>query len=128
MHESGREAAFILNYGVLMNTISWDDFEKVEIRVGTVLTAEPFPEARVPAFKLTVDFGPLGIKQTSAQITERYDPPQLVGRQVMAVTNFPPKKIAGFRSEVLVLGAVPGEGDVVLLNLDEEVENGVRVL
>ena len=108
--------------------ISWDDFEKVEIRVGTVLTAEPFPEARNPAYKLTIDFGPLGIKQTSAQITKRYDPVQLVGRQVLAVTNFPPKKIAGFRSEVLVLGAVPGEGDVVLLNLDEEVENGVRIL
>ncbi|MDF1525953.1 MAG: tRNA-binding protein [bacterium] len=111
-----------------MDTISWPDFEKVEIRVGTVLTAEPFPEARVPAFKLTIDFGPLGIKQTSAQITKRYDPTWLVGRQVLAVTNFLPKKIAGFRSEVLVLGAVPDEGDVVLLNLDEEVENGVRVL
>ena len=111
-----------------MKPITWPDFEKVEIRVGTVLTAEPFPEARNPAYKLTVDFGPLGIKQTSAQITRRYDPAQLVGRQVLAVTNFPPKKIAGFRSEVLVLGAVPGEGDVVLLNVDEEVEDGVRVL
>ena len=111
-----------------MKTITWSDFEKVDIRVGTVLTAEPFPEARNPAYKLTVDFGPLGIKQTSAQITRRYDPAQLVGRQVLAVTNFPPKKIAGFRSEVLVLGAVPGEGDVVLVNVDEEVEDGVRVL
>ena len=111
-----------------MNTITWDDFEKVDIRVGTVLTAELFPEARDPAYKLTIDFGPLGIKQTSAQITKRYDPAQLVGRQVLAVTNFPPKKIAGFRSEVLVLGAVPGEGDVVLVNVDEKVENGVRVL
>ena len=111
-----------------MKPITWPDFEKVEIRVGTVLTAEPFPEARNPAYKLTVDFGPLGIKQTSAQITRRYDPAQLVGRQVLAVTNFPPKKIAGFRSEVLVLGAVPGEGDVVLVNVDEEVEDGVRVL
>ena len=111
-----------------MKPITWPDFEKVEIRVGTVLTAEPFPEARNPAYKLTVDFGSLGIKQTSAQITRRYDPAQLVGRQVLAVTNFPPKKIAGFRSEVLVLGAVPGEGDVVLVNVDEEVEDGVRVL
>ena len=111
-----------------MNTISWDDFEKVEIHAGTVLTAEPFPEARVPAFKLTIDFGPLGIKQSSAQITKRYDPAQLVGRQVLAVTNFPPKKIAGFKSEVLVLGAVLMEGDVVLMNVDEKVPNGVRVL
>ena len=111
-----------------MKPITWPDFEKVEIRVGTVLTAEPFPEARNPAYKLTVDFGPLGIKQTSAQITRRYYPALLVGRQVLAVTNFPPKKIAGFRSEVLVLGAVPGEGDVVLVNVDEEVEDGVRVL
>jgi tRNA-binding protein len=111
-----------------MDTISWQDFEKVEIRVGTVLTAEPFPEARDPAYKLTVDFGPLGVKQTSVQITVRYDPAQLVGRQVLAVTNFAPKKIAGFKSEVLVLGAVPGEGDVVLVNVDEKVPNGVRVL
>jgi len=110
------------------STITWQDFEKVEIRVGTVLTAEPFPEARNPAYKLTVDFGPLGVKQTSAQITKRYGPSQLVGRQILAVTNFGPKKIAGFRSEVLVLGAVPGEGDVVLLNVDEEVEDGTRIL
>lgn len=109
-------------------TITWTDFEKVEIRVGTVLTAERFPEARNPAYMLTIDFGPLGVKQTSAQITKRYDPKDLVGRQVLAVTNFPPKKIAGFRSEVLVLGAVPGEGDVVLLDVDERVPNGTRVL
>jgi len=114
--------------GVFMTTISWSDFEKVEIRVGTVLTVEPFPEARNPAYKLIVDFGPLGVKQTSAQITVRYDPAQLVGRQVLAVTNFPPKKIAGFSSEVLVLGAVPGEGDVVLLNVDEKVSEGTRIL
>jgi tRNA-binding protein len=111
-----------------MNTITWQDFEKVEIRVGTVLTAEPFPEARNPAYKMTIDFGPLGVKQTSAQITVRYDPAQLVGRQVLAVTNFPPKKIAGFKSEVLVLGAVPGEGDVVLIAPDAEVDNGTRIL
>ena len=111
-----------------MSTISWEDFEKVEIRVGTVLTAQPFPEARNPAYKLTVDFGPLGVKQTSAQITKRYDLKDLVGRQVLAVTNFPPRKIAGFKSEVLVLGAVPGDGDVVLLNVDEKVPNGTRIL
>ena len=108
--------------------ISWEDFTKVEIHIGTVLTAEPFPEAKVPAIKLTVDFGPLGVKQASAQITARYSPEELVGRQVAAVINFPPKKIAGFRSEVLVLGAVPGEGDVVLLAPDDEVPDGTRVL
>jgi len=111
-----------------MKTISWEDFEKVEIHVGTVLTAEPFPEARNPAYKLTVDFGAMGVKQTSAQITKRYDPAQLIGRQVLAVTNFPPKKIAGFKSEVLVLGAVPGEGDVVMIAPVEEVPNGTRIL
>jgi tRNA-binding protein len=111
-----------------MNTISWEDFEKVEIHIGTVLTAERFPEARNPAYKLTVDFGALGVKQSSAQITKRYDPDQLIGRQVLAVTNFPPKKIAGFKSEVLVLGAVPGEGDVVLVAPDEEVPDGTRIL
>jgi len=110
-----------------MEFITWEDFEKVEIHIGTVLTAEPFPEARVPAIKLTVDFGPLGVKQASAQITVRYSPEELVGRQVAAVTNFPPKKIAGFKSEVLVLGAVPGEGDVVLLSLDATVPNGTRI-
>ncbi len=111
-----------------MKTISWEDFEKVEIHVGTVLTAEPFPEARNPAYKLTVDFGAMGVKQTSAQITKRYDPAQLIGRQVLAVTNFPPKKIAGFKSEVLVLGAVPEEGDVVMIAPVEEVPNGTRVI
>ena len=111
-----------------MATITWSDFEKVEIHVGTVLTAERFPEAKNPAYKLTVDFGALGVRQTSAQITKRYDPDQLVGRQVLAVTNFPPKKIAGFTSEVLVLGAVPGVGDVVLVAPNEDVPNGTRVL
>jgi len=111
-----------------MTIISWQDFEKVEIRVGTVLTAEPFPEARNPAYKLTVDFGPMGVMQSSAQITKRYDPKDLLGRQILAVTNLGPRKIAGFKSEVLILGAVPGEGDVVLLNPDEEVPNGTRIL
>jgi tRNA-binding protein len=111
-----------------METLSWEEFEKVQIHIGTVLNAEPFPEARVPAIKMTIDLGPLGVKQTSAQVTHRYEPAQLIGRQVTAVTNFPPKKIAGFKSEVLVLGAVPGEGDVILLAPDDEVPNGTRVL
>lgn len=108
--------------------ITWTDFDKVEIHVGTVLTTEHFPEARKPAYKLTVDFGPLGIRNSSAQITARYHTKRLVGRQVLAVTNFPPKWIAGFRSEVLVLGAVVGERDVVLVKPDERVPDGTRIL
>ncbi|MBB5174252.1 chaperone CsaA [Texcoconibacillus texcoconensis] len=105
-----------------------DDFTKLDIRVGTVQEAEPFPEARVPAIKLFIDFGEeIGVKQSSAQITKRYDPGVLVGRQVVAVVNFPPRKIAGFSSEVLVLGGTPDKDDVVLLNLDESVSNGTSI-
>ncbi|MBU9723767.1 MULTISPECIES: chaperone CsaA [Bacillaceae] len=105
-----------------------EDFSKLDIRVGTVMEAESFPEARVPAIKLKIDFGEeVGLKQTSAQITKRYDPSGLIGRQVVAVVNFPPIRIAGFKSEVLVLGGVPGQGDVVLLNLDEKVPNGTKI-
>lgn len=104
------------------------DFAALDLRVGTVTAAEQFPEARTPAIKLTIDFGPdLGAKQSSAQLTKRYTPAVLVGRQVIAAVNLGSRRIAGYVSEVLVLGAVPEAGDVVLLGLDAPVENGTRI-
>lgn len=111
-----------------MATISWSDFEKVELRVGTVLSAEPFPEARNPAYKLKVDFGAdVGIKKSSAQITDLYTAQQLVGKQVIGVINFPPKQIGPFMSECLVTGFYNQEGQVVLATPDIAVENGARL-
>ena len=108
--------------------ITLDDFQKIDIRVGTVVSAEPFPEARKPSIKLAIDFGPaLGMKRSSAQLTRHYTPEQLVGRQVVAIVNFPPRRIAGFASEVLVLGACPEPDDVVLLCVDSPVANGARI-
>jgi tRNA-binding protein len=105
-----------------------DDFQKIDIRVGTVLSAEPFPEARKPSIKLAIDFGPtLGTKRSSAQLTRHYTPEALVGRQVVAVVNFPSRRIAGYASDVLVLGACPEEGDVVLLRPDTTVQNGAPI-
>lgn len=102
-------------------------FTELDIRIGTVVKAEPFPEARVPAIKMVIDFGPLGHKKTSAQITKRYTPEAMIGRQVAAVVNLAPRRIAGYVSEVLVLGGVPEEGDVVLLKPDTPVDNGTSV-
>ena len=105
----------------------WSDFEKLDIRVGRVVRAEPFPEARRPAYRLWVDFGPLGQKRSSARVTDRYRAEELVGRQVVCVVNFPPKQVGPFVSEVLVLGAYAGNGEVVLLAPDAPVEPGAKV-
>lgn len=108
--------------------ITYDDFMKVDIRVATIIDAQPFPEARKPAFKLTLDFGSeIGIKKSSAQITKHYKLDELVGRQVMAVVNFPIKQIGPFMSEALTLGAPDEAGEVVLLGLDIKVPNGARM-
>lgn len=111
-----------------MAEITFDDFLKVDIRVGRVTRAEPYPEARRPAIKLWVDFGPeIGEKKSSAQITRHYDPATLVGRQVMGVVNVPPRQIGKFMSEVLILGAPDADGEVVLLTPDQDVPLGGRM-
>jgi tRNA-binding protein len=107
--------------------IQWPVFEKVDIRVGVVTEAREFPEARRPAYRLWIDFGPLGIKRSSAQITRHYRPEQLIGRQVIAVVNFPPRQIGPFVSEVLVLGAYDAEGEVVLLEPERSVAPGSQI-
>lgn len=113
----------------MSDTISWEDFEKVDIRTGTIVEAREFPEARKPAFILIIDFGAeIGVKKSSAQITDHYAPETLVGRQVMAVVNFPPRQIGPVRSEVLTLGFMDGEGAVVLAALDKPVANGQRLM
>jgi tRNA-binding protein len=110
-----------------MEEIDYDQFRQVDMRVGRVLRAEAFPGARKPAYKLWIDFGELGERQTSAQLTAHYRPEDLVGRQVVAVVNFPAKRIAGFTSEVLVLGGDSAEGGVALLAPDRELPEGARI-
>lgn len=111
-----------------MNEISWDDFQKVELRVGTITRVEEFPEARRPAWKLTVDFGEeVGERRASAQITDLYDAENLLGKQIVGVVNFPPKQIGPFMSECLVTGFVTADGPVVLAVPDQPVDDGVRL-
>lgn len=107
--------------------ITWDDFEKIDIRVGTITEVTDFPKAKKPAYQISVDFGALGIKRSSAQVTALYTKEQLLGRQVLAVVNFPPKQIANFFSECLVLGVYTAENNVVLLQPERTVENGWKV-
>ncbi len=107
---------------------SLDDFHRLDIRVGRVVSAEPFPQARKPAIRLAIDFGPeLGVKASSAQITRHYTPEALIGRQVLAVVNFPPRRIAGFLSQVLTLGVPDADGEVVLVGPDQTVPEGGRL-
>ena len=110
-----------------MPTIAWDDFAKVDIRVGRVVQVEDFPQARKPAYQLRIDFGELGVKTSSAQITKYYEKPDLVGKLVLAVVNFPPRQIASFFSEVLTLGVVLGDGDIVLVHPERDVPLGSRI-
>ncbi len=110
-----------------MNTLIWDEFEKVDMRVGTIVEVNDFPKARKPAYQLTLDFGESGMKKSSAQIVALYNKEELIGKQVIAVVNFPPKQIANFISECLVLGVYNENSDVVLLQPDKRTENGCKI-
>ncbi|MFA5555633.1 MAG: tRNA-binding protein [Flavobacteriaceae bacterium] len=108
------------------NVIKWKDFSKIDIRVGTVIGSEVFKEAIKPAYKIVIDFGDLGVRKTSAQITSLYDTDELLGKQVVAVVNFPPKQIANIQSECLILGAI-NQDEVTLLTTDKKVKNGLKI-
>lgn len=111
-----------------METINWSDFEKIDIRTGTIVNAEEFPKAKKPAYKLTIDFGnEIGIKKSSAQITNHYSTQDLLGQQIIAVVNFPPKQIADFISECLVLGVYDQNKEVILLKPQKEIANGSKI-
>ncbi len=110
-----------------MTDLTWAEFERVDMRVGVIVRAEPFPEARKPAYRLWIDLGPLGEKRSSAQVTDHYAAAELVGRQVVCVVNFPPKRIGPFLSEVLVLGAYVNGREVILLRPDRDVSPGSRI-
>lgn len=107
--------------------LSWEEFEKVEMRTGTIIDASPALKVKKPAYRLKIDFGPLGIKKSSAQICTHYLPDELIGKQVIAVVNFPPKQIADFMSECLVLGVMQADNSVILLHPERKVENGLRI-
>ena len=111
-----------------MEPITWNDFEKVELRVGTILEVEDFPKARKPAYKVKVDFGPYGIKWSSAQITKHYTKEELTGRQIVGVINFPEKQIANFKSQFLVTGFADDQGDIVLAAVERPVPNGSKLI
>jgi tRNA-binding protein len=111
-----------------METITWADFEKVELRAGTILEVADFPEARKPAYKVKVDFGEFGIKWSSAQITKHYSKEELVGKQIIGVINFPKKQVATFMSEFLVTGMADENGDIILTKLDKPVPNGSKLI
>ena len=111
-----------------METISWHDFEKVELRAGTILEVTDFPQARKPAYKVKVDFGPFGIKWTSAQITKHYTKEELPGRQIMGVINFPEKQIANFMSQFLLTGFADENGDIILASIEKPVPNGSKLI
>lgn len=109
------------------NSLTWDEFTKVDMRIGTILSAEHFLEAKKPAYKITVDFGSFGQRKTSAQITTLYQPDELIGRQIIAVVNFPPKQIANIMSECLILGAVGEQHTITLIQPERAIENGLRI-